>query len=417
MNIKTGYKQTEIGVIPDDWEVKKLGDILKVIGGGAFKSADSQSSGIKWLKIANVDINRIVWNDESYLPSELIKNNENFLLNSGDYVIALTRPILGKKLKIAQLNNEDVPALLNQRVGKIAVENGNDLNFTYFLFQKDEIINALAQSMAGTDPPNLSNRGIYNIDCAVPSSKQEQTAIASALSDVDALMGELDKLIAKKRDIKQATMQQLLTGKKRLAGFSGEWEVKRLGDIAEIDPENLNSSTSPEYEFRYISLEDVDSGTLTNTTEMQFKNAPSRARRKIRKFDVLVSTVRPNLQSHLIIQNEVTDWVCSTGFSVVRCKNANAAYIFNHLFASTINRQIDTLITGSNYPAINSSDVKNLLIPIPPTIEEQIAIATILSDMDAEINALQQKRDKTAQLKQGMMQELLTGRIRLSIKE
>lgn len=108
------------------------------------------------------------------------------------------------------------------------------------------------------------------------------------------------------------------------------------------------------------------------------------------------------------------DWVCSTGFSVVRCKEgiANAAYVFANLFAAGISRQIDTLLTGSNYPAINGKDVKQLQIPYPP-IEEQVAIAEVLSDMDAELAKLQARRDKTRLLKQGMMQELLTGKTRL----
>lgn len=228
------------------------------------------------------------------------------------------------------------------------------------------------------------------------------------------MIENLEKLIAKKQAIKHGTMQQILTGKTRLPGFSGEWEVKRLGEIATIDIDNLTSSTNPEYRFKYISLEDVDYGTLKNMTEMLFKNAPSRARRKIQKGDVLVSTVRPNLKSHLFIKKEVSNWICSTGFSVLRCnKNiAQSGFVFHHLFASIINKQIENLITGSNYPAINSKEISALQLPLPP-LPEQTAIATILSDMDAEITALQQKCAKYRQIKQGMMQKLLTGQIRL----
>jgi len=163
-----GYKNTEVGIIPEDWELKEFGDFLKVIGGGAFKSRDSSQTGVKWLKIANVDINKTNWDDESFLPIELIKDNENFLLKEGDYVLALTRPILDRKLKIAKLNLQDVPALLNQRVGKIEVESQTNIDYTYYLFQKFETISGLLQSMAGTDPPNLSNKGIYGIKCGFP---------------------------------------------------------------------------------------------------------------------------------------------------------------------------------------------------------------------------------------------------------
>ncbi|MBW6480787.1 MAG: hypothetical protein K0B37_15265, partial [Bacteroidales bacterium] len=125
-----------------------------------------------------------------------------------------------------------------------------------------------------------------------------------------------------------------------------EWEVKKLEVIADIDPDNLSNSTNPEYYFQYISLEDVDYGTLRNTTELIFKDAPSRARRKIRKDDILLSTVRPNLKSHLLIKRDISNWICSTGFSVVRCKDniAHSGFVFNHLFSSVIDRQIETLI-------------------------------------------------------------------------
>ncbi len=187
-----------------------------------------------------------------------------------------------------------------------------------------------------------------------------------------------------------------------------DWGVKKLGKIAEIDPENISSSTPQEYLFSYISLEDVDYGTLRNLTEIKFKNAPSRARRKVKKDDVLIATVRPNLKSHLLIENEVKDWICSTGFAVVRCKDANSRFIFNHLFSSIIDKQIETLITGSNYPAINSNDVRNLQIPLPPTKIEQTAIATVLSDADALISGLEKLIKKKKNIKQGAMQELLT---------
>jgi len=184
--------------------------------------------------------------------------------------------------------------------------------------------------------------------------------------------------------------------------------------MAEVDPENLGSSTPPDYEFNYISLEDVDAGMLRSYSVQVFHSAPSRARRILRKGDVLVSTVRPNLKSHLLFNLDAPHWVCSTGFAVVRCREsvAHHGYVFAHLFCHGVSQQIDALLTGSNYPAINSGDVRALRIPFP-RFEEQTAIATVLSDMDAEIAALETRRDKTRALKQGMMQELLTGRIRL----
>lgn len=193
-----------------------------------------------------------------------------------------------------------------------------------------------------------------------------------------------------------------------------DWEVKKLGEVANVDPENLSANTSPDYSFRYISLDDVDRGTLLSYSEQTFRTSPSRARRVVRKGDILVSTVRPNLKSHFYVKHEVIDTVCSTGFSVVRCKPcvADPAFVLHHFFAGGVEKQIDTLLTGSNYPAINSNDVRSLHIPLP-ALREQRAIAEVLSDADALLEALDRLIAKKRDIKQGAMQALLTGQVRL----
>ena len=194
-----------------------------------------------------------------------------------------------------------------------------------------------------------------------------------------------------------------------------DWNVARLDDVAVIDPDNLGANTEPDYAFNYISLECVDRGRLQGFTNEIFRSAPSRARRRLRRGDVLVSTVRPNLKSHLLFNVEQGSWICSTGFAVVRCRDTAAvpAFVFAHLFAPAISNQIESLLTGSNYPAINGKDVKALRLPIPPTRAEQRAIAGALSDVDALIGALDQLIAKKRDLKQAAMQQLLTGKKRL----
>jgi type I restriction enzyme S subunit len=235
------------------------------------------------------------------------------------------------------------------------------------------------------------------------------------LSDIDDLIGSLDVLIAKKRDLKQAAMQQLLTGGSRLPGFENLWEIRSIGEVATVDPENLSARTDCDYRFKYISLEDVDTGRLTGYSELSFRFAPSRARRKIVAGDILVATVRPNLKSHLHFQQESPDWICSTGFAVVRCNRdrCDPDFLFQHMFGHSVHSQIERLIAGSNYPAISSNDVRALDIPMPD-VREQKAIAAVLSDIEEEIAALESQRDKGRAIKQGMMQDLLTGRIRLT---
>ena len=210
-------------------------------------------------------------------------------------------------------------------------------------------------------------------------------------------------------------MKQNTTYKQTELGLIPEdWEVKKLGKVGEIDKKSLNSNTDKEYEFDYISLSDVDSDQFSiKTSKQKFKNAPSRARRIVKKGDVLLSTVRPNLEGFTIIRDEVKDLIASTGFAVITSKNElHNEYLFNFLFSNIIKRQFHKLLVGSNYPAINSSDVKNLKIPLPPLLEQK-KIADCLSTWDVAIEKQSQLINALTDRKKALIQQLLTGKKRL----
>ena len=412
MELKAGYKQTEVGVIPETWQCCSLGDVVDLLTGLPFPSAGYVQSGVRLLRGSNVKRGCTDWTEKLtvYWPS-ITTEVKKYSLKAGDVVVAMDGSLVGRSF--AFLGENDVPSLLLQRVARIRSDR---LAQTYLKVWvcSQRFTNHCDTVKTASAIPHISPSDIRSFKVAFPPTKAEQEAIAEALSDADALIESLDQLIAKKRQIKQGAMQELLTGKRRLPGFSGEWRVRCLNELAVIDPEQLSSNTQPEYEFKYISLEDVDFGALRGHSFQVFRYAPSRARRRLRVDDLLVSTVRPNLKSHLWFRDRSANWVCSTGFSVVRCLESvsHPGYVFAHLFADGIAKQIDALLTGSNYPAINSRDVRQLQVPVP-SLEEQTAIATILSDMDTELAALESRLAKARQIKQGMMQELLTGRIRL----
>jgi type I restriction enzyme S subunit len=193
----------------------------------------------------------------------------------------------------------------------------------------------------------------------------------------------------------------------------GDWEVKHFEDVADIDKESLKSNTPNDYEFDYISLSDVDSDDFKiEATRQVFGNAPSRARRIVKKGDILMSTVRPNLQGFSLIRNDIKDLIASTGFAVITAKECNNEYIFQFLFSSGIQRQFYQLLVGSNYPAINSSDVRKIKIPLPP-LPEQKAIAALLSKWDEAITKTQNLVNQKEQRKKWLMQKLLTGKKRV----
>lgn len=396
-----GYKQTEVGIIPEDWDIRMLGEICF-----PSKARINPITSIRNFKCIELEhLSQETGILLGYAESKGLLSQKS-LFEKGDVLFGKLRPYL-KKFLFA-----DFTGVCTTEIWVLKAERFVFNKFLYHLIQSNRVLEIANQS-TGTKMPRAEWNIVGKLTVPLPPMR-EQHAIAEVLRDADALITALDQLIAKKRNLKQGAMQLLLTGKKRLPGFRGAWATKTLGEIAEIDSDNLKSNTNLNYTFYYISLEDVDTGTLTNTTECVFRFAPSRAKRKIQKNDVLVSTVRPNLKSHLYIREKVKDFVCSTGFSVIRCDEemTHARYIYHHFFGDAIERQVNLLLVGSNYPAINSKDVKNLRIPFPP-IEEQQAIARVLSEMDAEIAALEQQRKKYQALKQGMMQELLTGKTRL----
>lgn len=191
-----------------------------------------------------------------------------------------------------------------------------------------------------------------------------------------------------------------------------EWEVKRLGEVCDIDKQSLSSSTDPEYEFYYISLSDVNSERFEIKSSRQvFKTAPSRARRIIKKGDVVISTVRPNLQAFTFIRENVKDVIVSTGFAVLTPKKILGEYLFQYLFSQLVTKQFYQLVVGSNYPAVNSSDVSHLKISVPPLIEQQ-SIVSVISLWNTAIEKQSELIEQLKLRKHALMQQLLTGKKR-----
>ena len=438
--VPAGYKQTEVGVIPEDWDCLLAIEVINILAGYSFSSKVSVTSGIRWLKIANVGVNEIKWDTESFLPDNYIEVFKDYLLKENDIVLALTRPILGDNLKVARLSVHDAPALLNQRVARLTSK-GSSQNFIHYLVQHSSFIAAMNLAMAGSDPPNIGTKALGNVLVAVPAHEPEQIAIANALSDIDALINELEKLITKKQAIKTATMQQLLTGSTRLPQFAlredgtkkgykqtelgmipDDWvtpTVKELskniidyrgrtpkklgmewgGNISALSAGNVKKGFidfdlecyfgSQELYSRWMTSGDPKQGDIVFTMEAPLGNAaliPDDRKYILSQRVVLLQINEEKFESKLIIQ--------------ILLSRAFQLYLYD-------------CATGSTAQGIKRTTFESLHIPLPNDIYEQTAIATILSDMDTEIQTLQQRLSKTRQIKQGMMQELLTGKTRL----
>lgn len=267
-------------------------------------------------------------------------------------------------------------------------------------------------SIESTGVPQLTAPQVGKYAVAAPPTLPEQRAIAAALSDVDALLKGLDRLIAKKRDLKQAAMQQLLTGKTRLPGFSGEWEVKRFGDFALPRRDRIDPRKTGVQNF-CIELEHIASarGELLGSTST---GEQSSLKSVFQPGDVLFGKLRAYLRKYWLATRT---GVCSTELWVLTPKDqlVKTEFLFQ-LIKTDEFIEVASNSYGTHMPRSDWNIVKNFEMALPP-LPEQTAIAEVLSDMDAEIAALEARLSKARALKQGMMQELLTGRIRLVSRE
>ena len=409
-----GYGRSDTVDIPEDWSVKTISEVAAVRTGpfgSALHERDYVDDGTPIVTVEHLSERGIVHENLPLVSDSDRSRLAAYRLQTGDIVFSRVGSIDRNSL----IGEEEDGWLFSGRLLRVrTLDDTTHPPYLSYHFQSEPFKRRVRSVAVGQTMASLNTQILNNV-CVILPAAQEQRAIAEALSDADNLLGALGALITKKRDMKWAAMQQLLTGKTRLPGFSGKWEAKRISHIADVDPENLSSETHGNFTFNYISLEQVDAGILLGYSELVFRKAPSRARRILRHGDVLMSTVRPNLMSHLLYNEQVPNAVCSTGFAVLRAKRglSDPAFLFAHLFGPFVTKQIDQTLVGSNYPAINSHEVGSLQIPCPPEVHEQSAISAVLSDMDSEIAALERRRDKTRAIKSGMMQELLTGRIRL----
>jgi type I restriction enzyme S subunit len=272
---------------------------------------------------------------------------------------------------------------------------------------------------------NLVGMDIFKTTPVVLPPPPEQRAIAAALSDVDGLITALDRLIAKKRAIKQATMQQLLTGKTRLPGFGGEWETKRLGDFG-ITYGGLSSKSKSDFgsgEARYIPFLNVLENVIIDYSQLEHVQvAANEAQNLVQEGDVLfngTSETPGDLAMGAAVKSYSPNLYLNSfcfGFRIydhTKYSNLFLAYFFR---GPEGRRLMYALAQGATRYNLSKKQFMSLVLVLPE-VDEQAAIAAVLSDMDAEIAALEQRRDKTQAIKQGMMQQLLTGRIRLTNEE
>ena len=414
MEVKPGYKQTEVGVIPEEWEVKPLRDVFDLKSGVAFSSEYFSNVGPIVLTPGNFRLEGGLYFEERNTKRYSGSYSSKMTFSRGDLLIVMTdlTPDCNLLGKPAFVESDEV-ILHNQRIGRVVFKNKDvEPRLLFYLLLSKHYLGRIKEQVTGSTVRHTSNKSIYCVELAFPPLP-EQRAIAEALSEVDGLLGGLDRLIAKKRDLKQAAMQQLLTGKTRLPGFHGEWEAKRLGDVADMGSGGTPPSSVPGYydgDIPWASISDMTKGgkvilsTDRNLTPAGFTNSAAQM--------FPVATILYAMYASLGECSIAGISLCtSQAILGIRPKNKlSGSYLY--YFLMSLKCIVKTLGQQGTQANLNKGMVQDFRLSLPP-LPEQTAIAEVLTEMDAELAALEQRREKTRALKQAMMQELLTGRTRL----
>lgn len=411
--VPVGYKQTDVGVIPEDWELKYLGEICNFENGDRSSNYPSahefSNSGIPFINAGHVSEGKIDLADMDYIPTHVYERLGGGKVKSGDLVYCL-RGSLGK---FGVISDDFGLGAVASSLVIVRPKKSTTTKFVSAYFKSNIAKNMISLWAGGAAQPNLGAKELANFLVPLPDS-QEQTAIANALSDVDALISELEKLIAKKQAIKTATMQQLLTGRTRLPQFAlrddgapkgtkpselGEipedWEVLPLGTLASIKTGSKNNQDKvADGQFPFFVRSQNIERLNSYSYDCEAILVPGEG-----GIGSIFHYINGKFDAHQRVYVIRDFEKCVGKYIYFQMKRSFGS----HAMENSVKATVDSL----RLPTF--LEFKTLL----PSEEEQTAIATILSDMDAEIQALEQRLGKTRQIKQGMMQELLTGKTRL----
>lgn len=399
--IETRFKDTEIGKIPVEWEE---GELLEACSLAANNIHSFQIKAIDYIGTENM-----LSNGMGVLPFEGTLSDNIREYKECDVLISNIRPYL-KKIWYAPHNggcSADVLVFRSNNEDKL------NSKYLYYTLSAERFFSYLTGNSIGTKMPRGDKKSLANFIIPIPPLP-EQCRIADALSKVDSLIASLDKLIAKKQAIKRGAMQELLTGKKRLPGFQGEWKKDKIESFGEINgggTPNTNIKAFWTGQFPWISSSDINEDDISNISVSRFitKKAIANSSTILCPSNTIHLVSRVGLGKVAYTQERVCT---SQDFCNLTINKENDIIFLSYLLLTKM-KSVAKEGQGTTIKGISIEQIKNFVLIVPP-LPEQRAIAHVLSSIDAEIAALERKRDKFRQVKQGMMQDLLTGRIRLT---
>ncbi|MFL0078158.1 restriction endonuclease subunit S [Tenacibaculum maritimum] len=428
LTTKQGFKQTEIGLIPEDWEVVAFDKIFTYYSTSNYSKAQMSEVDevgcihyglIHAIPNTQYDLNNGI---KYYVTSEqakyeYVRNGDVIMVDASEDLEGINKSVevfgIGDKKYISGLHTY----LLRDKKGLLADK------FRGIVLNSQFVKNQMLQLAVGMKVFGVSKTQLAKVKILLPPTLKEQKAIATALNDVDDLIVSLEGLIAKKQAIKQGAMQQLLTpphkGGKRLPGFSGEWVEKNLGELAWFqEGPGLRKWQFTTKGIKVINITNLVNGYLDldkTTRHISWDEFNKMYKHfEVDEHDIVVASSGNSYCKTSVVRQQDLPLVMNT--SVIRFKpNSIMDYqlLLVLLKSSQFKKQIDLLITGGAQPNFGPVHLPKVFFNIPESKDEQKAIAKILSDMDTELEQLETKKAKYQQLKQGMLQELLTGNTRL----
>ena len=406
--MKLGYKQTEAGVIPEDWRTHTIGDSMRLVNGRAFKPDDWKERGLPIIRIQNLN------NAESEFNFFGGTIDDRHRVEVGDLLFAwsgTTGTSFGARVW------SGATGVLNQHIFKV-IPDRTKLTSGYALLALRKVQEQIEKQAHGFKASfvHVKKSDLVGVLLPLPPTKAEQEVITEVLSDADALVESLEQLLAKNRHLKQGAMQELLTGKTRLPGFSGEWEIKRLDEVAEIRSGGTPSTTQP-----HLWDGDVPWCTPTDITALNGSKYLRQTARTITAQGLKQSSAELIPANSVVMTSRATIGECAINAVPVATNQGFKNFVpfpgsngeFLYYLLQVKKQDFISLCGGSTFLEIGKTQLGTFEVCLPNARAEQTAIAAILADMDTELAALEAKLTKARQIKQGMMAALLTGRIRL----
>lgn len=410
MELMPGYKRSDVGVIPDDWDAKPLGDIGDSLIGLTYRPSEVRKYGTLVLRSSNVQNGTLCFDDNVFVDADI---PDRIMVRPGDILVCVrngSRDLIGKS---ALIDERAVGMTFGAFMAVFRSEHGKLLHHVF----QSGIFKKQINEHLGATINQITNKSLNSFKVPLPPTDEERTEIANALSDVDALLATLDQVIAKKRDLKQATMQQLLTGETRLPGFSGNWEVKQLGDIGQflkgrgVKKDEAQSGTLPC--IRYGEIYTHHNDYIKSFNSWISPQVAATAMR-LKQGDLLFAGSGETKEEIGKCVAFIDDCEAYAGGDTVILRAAGINPMFMGYYCNTAPIAAQKASKGQGDAVVHISAVAlSSIVLALPSLSEQNAIATVLSSMDSELSVLESRRDKTRNIKQAMMQELLTGKTRL----